>query len=290
MHRGARPVPRHVVRWTCVPTTVQNAGSRRRSLALALGPYSRAAPVHVCNAAAERLPAPPAPCAPPAAAAVYPLPPCSQAAPLFTPYTLPGGTQLQHRMVYAPLTRCRAFNSIPQPNSALYYSQRATPGGLVLSEGTLVSDRAYGYPCTPGGCPGCRQHVLLLVPGDLNFWRGLAALERVGVLYSGMFVTARGRCKGLAGQATPAAQNTPANCVAPPSPLLPSASCTTTGVHTQEQVEAWKPITKAVKDKGAIFFCQLWHVGRASHPRESAGLGRTSCNQGMLACLLARFV
>ena len=44
-----------------------------------------------------------------------------------------------------------------------------------------------------------------------------------------------------------------------------------TGVHTQEQVDAWKPITKAVKDKGAIFFCQLWHVGRASHPREPLG-------------------
>jgi 2,4-dienoyl-CoA reductase-like NADH-dependent reductase (Old Yellow Enzyme family) len=30
-------------------------------------------------------------------------------------------------------------------------------------------------------------------------------------------------------------------------------------------VEAWKPIVKAVHDKGAIFFCQLWHCGRASH-------------------------
>lgn len=47
-------------------------------------------------------------------------------APLFTPYKLPGGIELAHRIVYAPLTRCRAFNNIPQPNAATYYTQRAT--------------------------------------------------------------------------------------------------------------------------------------------------------------------
>jgi hypothetical protein len=126
-------------------------------------------PLNACRPLLPRAPLPP-----PLLAS--PLPPCSQAAPLFTPYTLPGGTQLQHRIVYAPLTRCRAFNSIPQPNAALYYSQRATPGGLVLSEGTLLSDRAYGYPCTPGGCPGCRQRALFCS------FLGTSALERVGSL------------------------------------------------------------------------------------------------------------
>ncbi|PPS05569.1 hypothetical protein GOBAR_AA15076 [Gossypium barbadense] len=38
----------------------------------------------------------------------------------------------------------------------------------------------------------------------------------------------------------------------------------TPGIWTKEQVEAWKPIVDAVHDKGGIFFCQLWHVGRAS--------------------------
>ena len=38
------------------------------------------------------------------------------------------------------------------------------------------------------------------------------------------------------------------------------------GIHTSEQIEAWKPVTQAVKKKGATFFMQLWHVGRASHP------------------------
>lgn len=42
------------------------------------------------------------------------------------------------------------------------------------------------------------------------------------------------------------------------------------GIYTQEQVEAWKPVVKAVKDKGGLFFLQLWHVGRASHPGAAA--------------------
>ncbi|TYG83457.1 hypothetical protein ES288_D01G169600v1 [Gossypium darwinii] len=36
------------------------------------------------------------------------------------------------------------------------------------------------------------------------------------------------------------------------------------GIWTKKQVEAWKPIVEVVHDKGGIFFCQLWHVGRAS--------------------------
>lgn len=39
----------------------------------------------------------------------------------------------------------------------------------------------------------------------------------------------------------------------------------TPGINTQEHVDAWKPIVDAVHDKGAFFYCQLWHCGRASH-------------------------
>ena len=38
------------------------------------------------------------------------------------------------------------------------------------------------------------------------------------------------------------------------------------GVWGSEQVEGWKPVVRAVKDKGGVFFCQLVHCGRASHP------------------------
>ncbi|KAJ4965224.1 hypothetical protein NE237_017073 [Protea cynaroides] len=39
----------------------------------------------------------------------------------------------------------------------------------------------------------------------------------------------------------------------------------TPGIWTKEQVEAWKPIVEAVHEKGGIFFCQIWHVGRVSN-------------------------
>ncbi len=40
----------------------------------------------------------------------------------------------------------------------------------------------------------------------------------------------------------------------------------TPGIWSQEQVEGWKKITKAVHDKGGRILLQLWHVGRISDP------------------------
>ncbi|GLC58939.1 hypothetical protein PLESTB_001419500 [Pleodorina starrii] len=116
------------------------------------------------------------------------LPVPSDVAPLFQPYSLSGGRfQLSNRIVYAPLTRMRAVGTIPQLSAAVYYSQRAVPGGLIISEATNIAPEGLGIMNVPG------------------LW-------------------------------------------------LP------------EQLEGWKPVVRAVKDKGAVFFCQLWHCGRASHP------------------------
>jgi N-ethylmaleimide reductase len=38
------------------------------------------------------------------------------------------------------------------------------------------------------------------------------------------------------------------------------------GIYTQEQVEGWKLVIKAVHDKGGLIFSQLGHIGSASHP------------------------
>uniref|UniRef100_A0A8I6Z2J9 NADH:flavin oxidoreductase/NADH oxidase N-terminal domain-containing protein n=1 Tax=Hordeum vulgare subsp. vulgare TaxID=112509 RepID=A0A8I6Z2J9_HORVV len=107
-----------------------------------------------------------------------------EAIPLLTPHKM-GQFELSHRVVLAPLTRCRSYANVPQPHAAVYYSQRATKGGLLISEATGVSPTAQGYPETPG-------------------------------------------------------------------------------IWTQQQVDAWKPIVDAVHRKGALFFCQIWHVGRVS--------------------------
>jgi N-ethylmaleimide reductase len=40
----------------------------------------------------------------------------------------------------------------------------------------------------------------------------------------------------------------------------------TPGIHTSEQVDGWKLVTRAVHDAGGRIYLQLWHVGRQSHP------------------------
>ena len=40
----------------------------------------------------------------------------------------------------------------------------------------------------------------------------------------------------------------------------------TPGIWSQEQVEGWKLVTKAVHDAGGTILLQLWHVGRISDP------------------------
>ncbi|PUZ51801.1 hypothetical protein GQ55_6G218800 [Panicum hallii var. hallii] len=104
---------------------------------------------------------------------------------LFSPYQTPR-FRLAHRVVLAPMTRCRAPRAVPGPALAEYYEQRSTEGGLLISEGTIISPAGPGFPRVPG-------------------------------------------------------------------------------IYNQEQIDAWKKVVDAVHAKGAIFFCQLWHVGRASH-------------------------
>lgn len=41
----------------------------------------------------------------------------------------------------------------------------------------------------------------------------------------------------------------------------------TPGIWSQEQVEGWKKITKAVHAKNGVILLQLWHVGRVSDPQ-----------------------
>ena len=68
--------------------------------------------------------------------------------PLLTSYKM-GKFDLAHRMVYAPLTRCRALGGVPQPAAAEYYSQRSS-GGLIIAEATCICVEAHGYPNVPG--------------------------------------------------------------------------------------------------------------------------------------------
>lgn len=61
-----------------------------------------------------------------------------------------GELELPNRIVMAPLTRARAGESrVPNEMMAEYYSQRAS-AGLIITEATVVSKQAIGWPNTPG--------------------------------------------------------------------------------------------------------------------------------------------
>ncbi|MEH2484592.1 N-ethylmaleimide reductase [Bradyrhizobium sp. AZCC 2230] len=69
---------------------------------------------------------------------------------LFTS-TQVGPYKLSHRIVMAPLTRMRSDpGDIPSDLMVEYYTQRASKGGLIISEATPVSIRGYGYAGAPG--------------------------------------------------------------------------------------------------------------------------------------------
>ncbi|MBM3372240.1 MAG: alkene reductase, partial [Betaproteobacteria bacterium] len=71
--------------------------------------------------------------------------------PLFTQLPL-GNFQLSHRIVMAPLTRMRAERPGNQPSAlnALYYTQRASEGGLIVAEASQIMPEGQGMPATPG--------------------------------------------------------------------------------------------------------------------------------------------
>lgn len=68
---------------------------------------------------------------------------------LFTPYRL-GGLELPNRIVMPPMTRARAASgNVATELMAAYYAQRAS-AGLIVTEGTQISQQGQGYAWTPG--------------------------------------------------------------------------------------------------------------------------------------------
>lgn len=68
---------------------------------------------------------------------------------LFSPFRM-GAVDLDNRLVMAPLTRNRATKGdVPSDLAVAYYRQRAS-AGLIISEGTQISQQGQGYLATPG--------------------------------------------------------------------------------------------------------------------------------------------
>lgn len=101
---------------------------------------------------------------------VTPLSPPNVTARLFSPFRL-GPYTLQHRVVHAPTTRLRA-NPDDSPSAMMleYYRQRASNGGLIITESTHVSYDSRGYL----GAPGIYEDSH--IPG----WRAIADAVHAG--------------------------------------------------------------------------------------------------------------
>jgi N-ethylmaleimide reductase len=69
---------------------------------------------------------------------------------LFTPFQL-GHIALKHRVVHAPTTRLRAEpDGAPSDMMIEYYRQRASDGGLIITESVHPTPHSYGYVGAPG--------------------------------------------------------------------------------------------------------------------------------------------
>jgi N-ethylmaleimide reductase len=112
---------------------------------------------------------------------------------LFTPTKL-GAISLGHRVVMAPLTRSRSVQPGDLPGDLMleYYTQRASDGGLIITEASPMSAKSRGWYGAPG-------------------------------------------------------------------------------FYSDEQVEGWKRVTKAVHAKGGRMFAQLWHTGRSANVETTGG-------------------
>ena len=82
---------------------------------------------------------------------------------LFSPIKV-GRLEMPHRIAMAPMTRFRADDShVPLPFVKDYYAQRASvPGTLIVTEATIISPRAGGYPNVPG----------IYTEEQITAWRG----------------------------------------------------------------------------------------------------------------------
>ncbi|KAF4125870.1 NADH:flavin oxidoreductase / NADH oxidase family [Geosmithia morbida] len=122
-----------------------------------------------------------------------------ESTPLFAPFKL-GSLALKHRIVQAPNTRMRCDVdsqgvNIPGPRVVKYYSDRASDGGLQITEATDICRNASGYPRVPG----------VFTDSQLQGWRKVtdAVHAKGGFIYVQLWYTGRASSSGLRGGETP---------------------------------------------------------------------------------------
>ena len=109
---------------------------------------------------------------------------------LFSPARL-GRISLAHRVVMAPLTRSRSEQPGDVPGTLMreYYQQRASEGGLIISEATTISMSARSWYGAPGLYTDAQVEGWKRVVGAVHDKGG----RMVAVLLSGRVNSARRR-------------------------------------------------------------------------------------------------
>jgi N-ethylmaleimide reductase len=115
---------------------------------------------------------------------------------LFQSVTL-GALELKHRVIMAPLTRSRSVqpDSVPGDLMRTYYEQRATDGGLIISEATNISVTSRGWL----GAPGLYSHE------QVQGWKAVtsAVHSRGGLMLAQLWHTGRSSHISMTGGADP---------------------------------------------------------------------------------------
>jgi len=115
---------------------------------------------------------------------------------LFSPTTL-GPLKLKHRVIMAPLTRSRSIqpDSVPGDLMREYYEQRASDGGLIISEATNISLTSRGWLGAPG----------LYSDQQVKGWKEVvsAVHAKGGHMFAQLWHTGRSSHVAMTGGATP---------------------------------------------------------------------------------------
>ncbi|TDZ33770.1 Flavin oxidoreductase hxnT [Colletotrichum spinosum] len=133
---------------------------------------------------------------------------------LFQPLPIANGRiTLQHRVVMAPMTRNRGVplsdgtpespnrTWLPDKLVALYYAQRASPGGLLITEGIPPSIEASGMPNVPG----------MFHPAQIDGWKHVVdgVHAKGGFIYAQLWHAGRATIPQMTGLPTLSASATP---------------------------------------------------------------------------------
>ncbi|KAL8280454.1 hypothetical protein RQP46_007102 [Phenoliferia psychrophenolica] len=105
---------------------------------------------------------------------------------VFEPVSL-GGKKI-HRVALAPLTRLRAIpdKQVHTDLAATYYGQRASEGGLLITEATFIAREAGGYPYAPG----------MYSAEQIAAWKKVtsAVHAKGGLIYTQLWALGRANC------------------------------------------------------------------------------------------------